>query len=338
MKTSRSLARRLLLSTTMLAGTVGSLLLSGFTATAADLPFKAQRKVTEPLDPPAVDGWNVKAEGYGGSIAGRSFGGGQGSITAPLPGPFGVQIDGGAGRLDGRMFDQVAGHLFWRNPNQALFGLYVSNTFWDQFGGVNVTHAGAEGELYWGRFTLQGIAGVEFGNSVSNATTATAIQPMGLGFNPPAGVITTSTFITGFDVKTRFFDMVNLKYYFADNASAYVGHRFLGDKNALALGAEAALPFGHGIMGSAFIEGRVGEGDFHGVWGGIRFYFGNGDKPLIARHRTQDPNNWMPDNLFSILNSSTSSGSTSSTLFCDPPRTLLPDGSCEVGSFSGPPL
>jgi hypothetical protein len=332
MKDSQSLARRLLLSTTMLAGTVGGLLLAVLSATAADLPFKAQRKATEPLDQPAVDAWNAKVEGYGGSVAGRSLGGGQGSITAPLPGPFGVQIDGGAGRLDGRMFNQIAGHAFWRNPSQALFGLYVSNTFWDQFGGVNVTNAGFEGEVYWGRFTLQGIAGVEFGNTVANSiTTLSVLPPAG----PAPGVATTSTFIQGFDVKTHFFDQINLKYYFTDDASAYIGHRFLGDKNALALGAEAALPFGHGVMGSAFIEGRVGEGDFHGVWGGIRFYFGDGDKPLIARHRRQDPNNWMPDNLFSILNSQTSSGSTSSTTFCNP-GDVLTDGVCvtpEGGGF-----
>jgi hypothetical protein len=324
MKNSRALARRLLLSTTMLAGTVGSLLLSGFAATAADLPFKAQRKVTEPLDPPAVDGWNAKAEGYGGRIASRSLAGGQGSITAPLPGPFGVQVDGGGGRLDGSTFGQVAGHLFWRNPSQALFGLYVSHTFWDRYGGLNVTHAGAEGELYWGRFTLQGIAGVEFGNSASNTIlTTSTILPVGT----TPGVTTTSTFTDAYDIKTRFFDQINLKYYFTDDASAYVGHRFLGGRNALALGAEAALPLGHGIMGSAFIEGRVGEGDFHGVWGGLRFYFGAGDKPLIARHRTQDPNNWMPDNLFSILNSNSTSGTSSSTTFCNPGDTLT-DGVC----------
>ena len=191
-----------------------------------------------------------------------------------------------------------------------------------------MNHVGAEGEYYWGRFTLQGIAGVEFGNTASSGTTTLAVLPPA---GPVPGVATTSTFIQGFDVRTRFFDMVNLKYYFADNANAYVGHRYLGDKNALALGTEVALPLSRGIMGSAFLEGRVGEGSFHGIWGGLRFYFGDGDKSLIARHRTQDPNNWMPDSLFSILNSSTSSGSSSSTVFCTPPATLQSDGSCEQG-------
>jgi hypothetical protein len=322
MKVSRSRACGWLLSATMLAGSLGGLLLSGLTASAADLPFTKAPQAPEVL--PAVDGWNAKVEGYGGSIANRSLAGGQGSITAPLPGPLGVQIDGGGGRVGGQSFGQIAGHLFWRNPSQALFGIYAGNTHLNQFGGVNVNHVGAEGELYWGRFTLQGIAGVEFGNSASNTITALTVLPPA-GAAP--GVTTTSTFIQGFDVGTHFFDMVNLKYYFLDDASAYIGHRFLGNKNALALGAEAALPLSHGIMGSAFIEGRVGEGDFHGIWGGLRFYFGNGDKPLIARHRTQDPNNWISDSLSGVLNSSTSSGSSSSTPFCNPPVTLL-NGSC----------
>jgi hypothetical protein len=316
-----SRARGWLLSTTMVA----SLLLSGLAASAADLPFvKAQ---PAPLDPPAVDGWNAKVEGYGGSIANRSIAGGQGSIAAPLPGPLGVQIDGGGGSVGGQSFSQIAGHLFWRNPSQALFGIYASNTHLNQFGGVNVNHVGAEGELYWGRFTLQGIAGVEFGNTASSMTTVTTIIPPAGAFGSIPGVATTSTFTQGFDVGTHFFDMVNLKYYFLDDASAYIGHRFLGNKNALALGAEAALPLSHGIMGSAFIEGRVGEGDFHGIWGGLRFYFGNGDKPLIARQRTQDPNSWISDSLFGVLNSSTSSGSSSSTPFCNPPATPQ-NGSC----------
>ncbi len=320
-----------MLSTTILAGAVGGLVLSILSATAADLPFKAPRKITEPLDPPAVDGWNAKADAYGGSIASRSVGGVEGSVTGPLPGPFGIQIDGGVGNVGGHQFNQIAGHLFWRNPSQALLGIYVSNTFVNQFGGADVTHVGAEGELYWGRVTLQGVAGVEFGNTASSTTTTTSIiPPVGGPFSPP-GVITTSTFTEGFDVKTRFFDQINLKYYFTDDASAYVGHRFLGDRNALALGAEVALPLSRGIMGSAFVEGRVGEGSFHGIWGGLRFYFGDGDKPLIARHRRQDPNNWMPDSLFSILNSQFSSGSTSSTTFCTPPQTLQSDGTCEFG-------
>ena len=45
-------------------------------------------------------------------------------------------------------------------------------------------------------------------------------------------------------------------------------------------------------MTSLFVEGRAGEGSFHGVWGGVRFYFGQKDKTLIRRHREDDPTDW----------------------------------------------
>ena len=56
------------------------------------------------------------------------------------------------------------------------------------------------------------------------------------------------------------------------------------------------------MLASAFVEGRFGEDDFHGVWGGLKVYFGPTDKPLIARHRQEDPPSWNVDNLFAILN------------------------------------
>jgi hypothetical protein len=176
---------------------------------------------------------------------------------------------------------------------------------------VHVTQVAAEGEYYRQRWTLQGIAGVEFGNSVSNTSSLTVPAA---GINP--GI--TTTIVDGYDVKTRFFDQINLKYYLTDNWDAYIGHRYLGGRHAVALGG--------GRMGSAFIEGRLGEDDFHGVWGGLRMQFGHKDKPLIARHRQDDPNIWGVDTLFSIINSQTSS--SSSSLFCTPDRSLNQDGEC----------
>ena len=288
------------------------------------MPTKA---LAAPTPYAAVDGLNGKFVGLGGSIANRSVYGGFGALSVPLDGQFGAQLDGGVGSLDGRSFAHVAGHLFWRNPNQGLLGLYVSDTEWDQFGGVHASHVAAEGALYFGHFTLEGIAGVEFGNSVSNTTSTTSIIPQG-GPGLPAGVITTSTFTEGFDVRTRFFDQINLKYYIADDWNAYIGHRYLGGLNALALGTEYAVPVGHGMMGSLFVEGRVGEGEFHGVWGGIKLYFGQKDKPLVARHRQDDPPIWGTDALFSILNNHTQSSSTSSSTFCNPDQTMNDDGTC----------
>ena len=67
------------------------------------------------------------------------------------------------------------------------------------------------------------------------------------------------------------------------------------------------------IVGNHFIEGRVGESNFNGVWGGLKFYFNEKSKSLMARHRQDDPNIWSTDTLFSITNSATSASSSSST-------------------------
>jgi Chaperone of endosialidase len=323
--------RRRLRSTTMLFGAVGAAFLS-VSAYAGDPVLFAAKPITDYA--PGVDGFNGKVEPLGGSLANRSLAGNQGALSFPLGGPLGVQIDAAFGSFDNRGFGNIAGHLFWRNPGQGLIGIYTSHTLWDQFGGAYVGQVAGEGEFYSGRWTLQGIAGVEFGNSASSSFSSTSIIAPGptflFGGTGIPGTITTSTMTSMFDVRTRFFDQVNVKYYLSDDWVGYVGHRYLGGKNALALGSEYAFPLASRFKASAFIEARVGEGDFHGVWGGLKFYFSGKDKPLIARHRQDDPNIWGVDSLFSIVNSLTHSGSSSVSQFCNPPATLQNNGSCEA--------
>lgn len=84
-------------------------------------------------------------------------------------------------------------------------------------------------------------------------------------------------------------------------------------------------------LGSLFIEGRLGEGNFQGAWAGLRIYSGKSDKPLIRRHREDDPIVW--DTLFTILNSYSSSSNTASasstSLNCDLFEGDTP-GTCET--------
>ena len=289
--------RRILSSSLVLSSlaTLGVALTSA--ASAADFPLTKAPPIGYSV--PAVDGINGKIEPLGGSLADRAIYGSKGSFSIPLGGQYGAQFDGALGGFDSRFFGSVAGHLFWRDPTRALLGVYVNHTHWDVSGGVGVTQVAAEGEYYWNRWTLQGVAGVEFGDSATQVSTVTTIVPAGVN----NGLITTTTFVDTFDVRTRFFDKINLAYYINDEWKAFIGHRYLGGKHALALGTEYAFPLGRGVLASGFIEGRVGEGDFHGVWGGMKFYFGHKDKPLIARHRQDDPLNWAPDTLFSIVNS-----------------------------------
>src|SRR5258708_4756623 len=111
--------RRALLSTTMLSGVVsGSLIAASSGALAGDLSTRYFKAPPAPAFEPAVDAINYKLEGLGGSIGGKTIAGAAGSLTFPLQGQYGAQIDGAAGSLDGDGFGAVAGHLFWRNPSQ----------------------------------------------------------------------------------------------------------------------------------------------------------------------------------------------------------------------------
>ena len=224
-----------------------------------------------------------------------------------MRGQWGFQLDGGAGTLDNRAFESGVGRLFWRNPSRGLLGAYVSYTHWDQYGGVQAAQAAGEFEAYRGRWTLRGIVGAEFGNSASTFSTTTSVTPPAIGI---PGAINTVVLTQSYDVKTRFMDQINLQYYVTDNWHAYIGHRYLGGKNALALGSELGLPLGRGVMASAFVEGRIGSASFEGVWGGLRFYFGQKDKTLIRRCREDGVCPW--DILPSIVNNSNQNVSSSS--------------------------
>ena len=107
------------------------------------------------------------------------------------------------------------------------------------------------------------------------------------------GLIPTGGFITT-DIKTRFFDKIDLSYYLTDDFKISLGHRYEGGLNAAALSGEYAFDLGR-TMASLFVEARIGEDNFRGVWGGVRFYFGQHDKTLIRRQREDDPVNWLPD-------------------------------------------
>ncbi|MGZ3409375.1 MAG: hypothetical protein ACXWJW_10445 [Xanthobacteraceae bacterium] len=322
-------------STTMFYGVVGVTYFTMSAGFAGDLDKRSMMAAAPPFG--AVDGVNGKAEFLGGSLGNRSLFAGFGAASFPmdkigvLNNQYGVQIDTGVGTFDSRSFGNLAAHVFWRDPGRGLIGIYTSHTWWNQFDGVYIGQVAAEGEYFMGRWTVQGIAGIEFGNSASNTITNTSVVPPLGGGGAPAGVFTVGTFTETFDIRTRFFDQINLKYYVTDNWNAFVGHRYLGGKNALALGTEYALPLNNGMMASGFVEGRVGEDNNHGVWGGIRFYFGNAPKTLMARQRQDDPPLWSMDSLLSIINNLKTTPSTSNTLFCNNGDTLQNNGTCESG-------
>lgn len=106
---------------------------------------------------PAVDGVNSVVEVTGGSLSGTSLYGSGGILSIPLTGPYGLEITGGGGSLDGRGIGLAGANLFWRDPALARFGLVSNYLYWDSpIGAVNGYRVGGQAEGYFGRFTLGG--------------------------------------------------------------------------------------------------------------------------------------------------------------------------------------
>jgi hypothetical protein len=249
-----------------------------FPGNAADMSTRFARPVASD---PAVSAVNFKIDGFGGwmdatgGIPERNRDGGLGGSSASLTVPFGerygLQLDGTGGSWGGNAFWSAGGHLFWRDPNYALLGVTGSLTrldrgpwlFLGRGSGIDAGNFGGEGEYYMASTTLRGIAGWEGG-----------------------------------DVPSRFFSKADLRWYPIMDLMLSVGYRFTGDRSALALSGEWLTPTSvFGGRASLFTEARVGESDFRAIVGGLRVYFGP-SKTLIDKHRRDDPDNGVPDNLF----------------------------------------
>jgi hypothetical protein len=231
--------------------------------------------LAQPL--PAVDGFNAKIDGYGGGANHiSSLYGANGSLAIPLAQQWGAQIDGGVGSFNSSGTSFGAGHVFWRDPSVGLLGAYGSYSQWNGTStaliprtALSIGRYAAEGELYWGRWTLGGIVGYE-----------------NVRFNIPAVVAGLPTF----SIPNRFFDAVHGSYYVTDDFKFSIGHIYTMGRNALTLGSEYGFALGGGRMASLFADGIIGETGLYSARGGLRIYFGQHDKTLINRNRQDDPN------------------------------------------------
>lgn len=243
-------------------------------AVAADMYLEGTPVAPSVL--PAVSGINGKISLLGGSLFDEGYGALAGSISVPVGVRYGLQLDGAVGTHDGEFIGGGAGHLFWRDPTIGLLGLFGSYTYHDSLDG-SVSRIGVEGEYYWDRVTLKGVVGAEF-----------------FDVDVPTDVD-----------EENFFAFSDLSYYPLDNLELSVGHRYTAETHALALGIEYQLDqqvFSSGV--ALFAEGRIGENDYEGIWGGVTFYIGD-DKSLIRRHREDDPDDWGEDNLLGAILGST---------------------------------
>jgi hypothetical protein len=231
------------------------------------------RGLAQPM--PAVDGVNGKIAAFGGGANHTNgFYGGAGSLAVPLGQQWGVQIDGAVGSFVNSGLARGAGHVFWRDPSIALVGAYGSYLHWNGIGALNIPRIGvdisrfaAEGEYYWSRWTLRGLAGYE---------TVRLNAPVVPG-------------VPGLSIPSRFFDSISASYYATDNFKLSIGHLYTIGRHGLTLASEHGFALGGGRMASLFAAGLLAEGGTNVVLAGLRFYFGQRDKTLIDRNRQDDP-------------------------------------------------
>ena len=114
---------------------------------------------------PAVAYPNAVLGVEAGSWFNQAFATGEARFAVPLSHSLGGQLDGIIGSIGGQTYAQVSGHLFWRDPSAALFGLYGA---WVYQGGMSSGRIGPEAEIYLNNVTLSGVAGAAFGNGTTN--------------------------------------------------------------------------------------------------------------------------------------------------------------------------
>ncbi|MEM7068027.1 MAG: hypothetical protein AAF478_04010 [Pseudomonadota bacterium] len=199
------------------------------------------------IDPQSNGFANISEEGFFSEA----------SVTVPIGERFGVQLDATYGDLGGNLDLQyygVGGHVFWRDPNKALLGLY---THYKKYGDYLENYQiAAEGEIYLDRVSLEFLAGID-------------------GIN------------TAFEDDTTFVGEGVIAYYPTDDIRLSAGIRRSFETTSVILGAEA-LAHGNGYSSSLFVDASLDD-QVASVSAGLRIYFGSKNKSLIRRHREDDP-------------------------------------------------
>ncbi|MFM8858691.1 MAG: hypothetical protein ACKOEW_01065 [Methylocystis sp.] len=195
----------------------------------------------------------------------------------PIGHSFGAQVDLGAGAYGNSALGGAAGHLFWRDPDKGLVGVYGNGLLRGSKVSTGIWTAAGEFEGYFGKFTTSAVLGVQG----LNASTAGMNQWEALALGGP----------DTFKVPNYFTDIVSVKYYPIDDLALSVGHIYTFGRNAITGEAEYLLPQFRGgpIAPSGYISAGYGFNAGSTVMAGLRAYFGEHDKTLIRRHREDDP-------------------------------------------------
>jgi len=208
---------------------------------------------------PAVSEPNLKLRGSFGEVIDDYTWNVEGAFTAPLGERYGFAVDAGYSQQEDNDVWGVGGHLFARDPESYLVGLFAAYAEGNEFD-IDVTRAGGEFELYLDNVTLGGYAGYQFSSSLGDKA------------------------VGGIDFK-----------WYADQNFALSAGAF-GDEDAMfGRGRLEWQPGFAALPGLAFnVEGVIGEDDYHSVMGGLTYYFGT-PVTLKDRHRRQDPGSSIED-------------------------------------------
>lgn len=213
---------------------------------------------------PAVSETNLKLTTTAGSADGESAWLGVAGLTAPLSPMWGVQGEAGIMGVDGDTSYGLAGHVFKRDPDSYLAGLFLAHASEDEFD-IEATRLGAEAEFYLGQITLLMKAGYQFSDTIEDTA----------------------------------FGEAELHWYASDDFRLAAGVSVQEDATLAHADAEW-LVGGTSLPGLALRASvNVGEDDYDSVMGGITWYIGS-DASLKDRHRRQDPDSAL-FNLFQTV-------------------------------------
>jgi hypothetical protein len=192
-----------------------------------------------------------------------------GSFSNPIADAFGIQLDGLYADTEDDNYAGAAAHVFWRDSEVALLGLTAGGVWSDD---ADAYEIGAEAECYkYDWVTLGARAGY---CSVDSST------PVFFGDPEDDGL----------------YALIYATFYPAKDLAVTLSAEHRYDEAALGLGLEYALPV-DGL--SAFTKIQIAEDDHDYAMIGLRYYFGSG-KPLIERHRRDDPPNILQGILSSM--------------------------------------
>ena len=214
----------------------------------------------------AVSALNGKMDASYGMINDTSSRALSGSISIPVGDSYGIQVDTMYQKVAERDFYGLGGHFFTRKSETGLLGLIVGGVHSNAISNVSV---GVEGEYYFDMFSVGGFVGYD--NVMKNSTQVITFSPK----------LNTSRDFVMANLNAAIYPMDNLMVRF-DYTSRL--NRIFYD-----LTVEYQTP----VKGLA-VYGDVGLGDndFFQLLGGLRYYFG-GNKTLKARHRQDDPPNFL---------------------------------------------